>query len=126
LKGKTIDSKFRFVIVAAQRAKQLLKGERPKIKSKHRDPIRIAQEEVKSGVIKYEILPFKEEGFEEEEILVAEAIPYVSGESEPEAEIESKEPEEVEAEGELEEEVEKVEEELEVDEEEGELEEEDE
>ena len=37
-----IDSKFRYVIIAAKRAKQLLKGARPKVKSRSRNPIRIA------------------------------------------------------------------------------------
>lgn len=111
MKENTFDSKFRFVIVAAQRAKQLLKGERPKIKSKYKNPIRIAQEEVRSGAVKYEILPFnKEEGLEEEEILLTEAIPFEAAESEAEDEFEDHESEESETEAELEEELEEVEE----------------
>ncbi len=111
MKENTFDSKFRFIIVAAQRAKQLLKGDRPKIKSRHRSPIRIAQEELKSGAIKYEILPFKrEEGLEEEEVLLTEAIPLVAGESETEADYEEgQELEEVEEEGLEEEELEEEE-----------------
>lgn len=95
MKENTFDSKFRFVIVAAQRAKQLLKGETPKIKTRSRNPIRIAQDEVRSGAIKYEILPFKrEEGFEEEEVLLTEAIPLEAAE----AEFEGQEVEELEEE----------------------------
>ncbi|MGQ9800832.1 MAG: DNA-directed RNA polymerase subunit omega [Candidatus Saccharicenans sp.] len=114
MKENTFDSKFRFIIVAAQRAKQLLKGAHPRVKSRHRNPIRIAQEEIKSGAVQYEILPFKrEEGLEEEEVLLTEALPLTAGESE------------VESEGQEEEELE--EEELEVEEEElDELEEEEE
>lgn len=52
-----IDSKFRYVIIAAKRAKQLLKGARPKVKSRSRNPIRIAQEEVLAGQVEYNILP---------------------------------------------------------------------
>jgi DNA-directed RNA polymerase omega subunit len=52
-----IDSKFRFVILASKRAKQLLKGAKPKIKAKSRNLIRIAQSEVKSGLIEYELIP---------------------------------------------------------------------
>jgi DNA-directed RNA polymerase omega subunit len=52
-----IDSKYRFVILASKRAKQLLKGAKPKIKGKSRNLIRIAQAEVKSGLIDYEITP---------------------------------------------------------------------
>ena len=50
------DSKFRFVIVAAKRAKQLLKGSKPKIESKSKNLIRIAQEEVLQGLVEYEIV----------------------------------------------------------------------
>jgi len=51
-----VDSKFRFVIVAAKRAKQLIKGAKPKIKIKTRNPIRLAQAEVRAGVIDFKIL----------------------------------------------------------------------
>jgi DNA-directed RNA polymerase subunit omega len=51
-----IDSKYRFVIVAAKRAKQLLKGAKPKIKAKTKNPIRIAQIEVREGRIEFDIL----------------------------------------------------------------------
>jgi DNA-directed RNA polymerase omega subunit len=51
-----IDSKFRFVILASKRAKQLLKGAKVKIKTRSRNPIRIAQIEVKAGVVDYEII----------------------------------------------------------------------
>ena len=50
------DSKFRFVIVAAKRAKQLLKGSKPKIESKSKNLIRIAQEEVLQGLVEYELV----------------------------------------------------------------------
>lgn len=52
-----IDSKFRFVILASKRAKQLLKGAKPKVKGKSRNLIRIAQTEVRSGLIAYEFIP---------------------------------------------------------------------
>ena len=51
-----IDSKFRFVIIASKRAKQLLKGSKPKLKSKSKNLIQIAQEEVMRGMIDYEIV----------------------------------------------------------------------
>ncbi len=50
------DSKFRFVIVAAKRAKQLLKGSKPKIETESKNLIRIAQEEVLQGLVEYEIV----------------------------------------------------------------------
>ncbi len=60
--NEDIDSKFRFVILASKRAKQLLAGSKPKLKSKSKNLIRIAQEEVKEGLVEYEIVPvIKEE-----------------------------------------------------------------
>jgi len=52
-----IDSKYRFIILASKRAKQLLKGAKPKIRGKSKSLIRIAQAEVKAGLIEYEIIP---------------------------------------------------------------------
>jgi len=56
-----IDSKFRFVILASKRAKQILKGAKVKVRSKSKNPIRIAQIEIKEGLIDYEILQPKRE-----------------------------------------------------------------
>jgi DNA-directed RNA polymerase omega subunit len=71
-----VDSKFRFVILAAKRAKQLLKGAKPKVKTKSRNPIRIAQTEVRSGVIEFELLPTQKEEYQEQEdrVFVGEGI----------------------------------------------------
>jgi DNA-directed RNA polymerase omega subunit len=52
-----IDSKYRFIILASKRAKQLLKGAKPKIHGKSKSLIRIAQAEVRAGLIEYEIIP---------------------------------------------------------------------
>lgn len=60
-KNKKIDSKFRFVILAAKRAKQLLHGAKPRIKSKSKNPIRIAQKEVREGLVDFELVEVKEE-----------------------------------------------------------------
>ena len=62
-----IDSKFRFVIIASKRAKELLKGAKPRVKSKSKNPIRIAQSEVKMGLVDYEILKSKKEEIPEQE-----------------------------------------------------------
>ncbi|HEX9902321.1 MAG TPA: DNA-directed RNA polymerase subunit omega [Acidobacteriota bacterium] len=62
-----VDSKFRFVHVAAKRAKSLLKGAKPKIKIKSKSPIRLAQVEVKEGLIDYRILPSPSEEAPEKE-----------------------------------------------------------
>jgi DNA-directed RNA polymerase subunit omega len=71
-----IDSKFRFVILASKRAKQLLQGAKPRIKSKSKNPIRIAQKEVRDGFIDYEIIEIKKEEIQEpaEEGFIGEEI----------------------------------------------------
>jgi len=56
-----IDSKFKFVLLASKRAKQLLKGAKPKLKSKSKSLIRIAQQEVRKGLLDYEIVQRKKE-----------------------------------------------------------------
>lgn len=62
-----VDSKYRFVIVASKRAKELLKGAKTRLKSKARNPIRIAQTEVKLGLVEFEILKTKKEEIPEPE-----------------------------------------------------------
>ena len=62
-----VDSKYRFVIVASKRAKELLKGAKSRLKSKSRNPIRIAQNEVKLGLVEFEILKAKKEDIQEPE-----------------------------------------------------------
>ena len=54
-----IDSKYRLIILAAKRSKQLQRGARPRIDidpTKHK-PTRIALEEVVSGKVKFHITP---------------------------------------------------------------------
>jgi DNA-directed RNA polymerase omega subunit len=62
-----IDSKYRFVIVASKRAKELLKGAKARLKSKSKNPIRIAQNEVKQGLVDFEIIKAKKEELHEQE-----------------------------------------------------------
>jgi len=71
-----IDSKFRFVIVAAKRAKSILKGSKPKLKTKSKNAIRIAQREVKEGLVDFEILqPKKDELLEaDDKVFLGEDI----------------------------------------------------
>ena len=72
-----IDSKYRFIILAAKRAKQLLKGAKPKIQGRSKNPIRIAQAEVRAGLIEYEIIPtgMDEVPEREERVFVGGGIP---------------------------------------------------
>ena len=53
----TMDSKYRLIIVAARRSKQLQRGARPRVEmdiQKHK-PTRIAIEEVERGKVKFTI-----------------------------------------------------------------------
>jgi len=50
-----VGSKFRFIIIAAERAKQLQNNARPKIKTKSTKPAHIAMKEVEQELIAFEI-----------------------------------------------------------------------
>lgn len=50
------DSKFRFILVAADRAKQLQNGATPKLDVKSRKPAFIAIKETEAGLVNFEIL----------------------------------------------------------------------
>lgn len=52
---KTVDSKFRFITVAAQRAKQLQAGAKPRVETRSRKPTRIAVEETLQETISWEV-----------------------------------------------------------------------
>lgn len=51
-----IDSKFRYILVAAKRTRQLQGGSPPLIKGTSRKFTSIAQQEVASGLVNYEII----------------------------------------------------------------------
>ena len=52
---KEVDSKFRFITVAAQRAKQLQGGAKPRVETRSRKPTRVAVEETLAGTVSWEI-----------------------------------------------------------------------
>ena len=52
---KSVDSKFRFITVAAQRAKQLQAGAKPRVDTESRKPTRIAVEETIAETISWEL-----------------------------------------------------------------------
>ena len=54
-----VDSKYRKVLVAAQRAKQLKRGARPRLDMPGAKPIMIAIEEVEGGLIGFELTPVR-------------------------------------------------------------------
>jgi DNA-directed RNA polymerase subunit omega len=49
-----IDSKYRLVLLAAKRSKQIQKGAKPRLQSQAKKPTRIALEEVRRGLIYYQ------------------------------------------------------------------------
>jgi DNA-directed RNA polymerase subunit omega len=52
---KDLDSKFRFITVAAQRAKQLQAGAKPRVEARSRKPTRLAMQEVMAGAVSWEL-----------------------------------------------------------------------
>ena len=56
-KTANIDSKFRFILIAAKRARQLQSGAKPLIHTTSRKPTRIAQDEVRSSMVEWELIP---------------------------------------------------------------------
>jgi DNA-directed RNA polymerase subunit omega len=53
-----IDSKFRFILVAAKRARQLQAGARPLVQTQTKKVTKISQAEVEAGLVPFEVLDF--------------------------------------------------------------------
>ena len=51
-----IDSKFRFILIAAKRARQLQSGAKPLVQSPTKKAMKVAQLEVESGLVPFENL----------------------------------------------------------------------
>ncbi|NOT60022.1 MAG: DNA-directed RNA polymerase subunit omega [Acidobacteria bacterium] len=51
----TVDSKYRKVLIAAKRSKQLQRGARPRVNVPNAKPTRIALEELDRGLINFEL-----------------------------------------------------------------------
>jgi DNA-directed RNA polymerase subunit omega len=58
---KKVDSKFRFITVAAQRAQQLQNGAKPRVETRARKATRIAMQEVMAGTVSWEVAPAETE-----------------------------------------------------------------
>ena len=52
---REVDSKFRFITVAAQRAKQLQNSAKPRVDARSRKPTRIAMQEVLAEAVSWEM-----------------------------------------------------------------------
>ena len=53
---QNMDSKFRFILVAAKRARQIQAGARPLIQTQSKKATRVAQQEVGAGLVPFEML----------------------------------------------------------------------
>lgn len=53
----SFDSKFRFIVVSAARAKHLLNGAPPKIDPRGRKPATVAIREVEAGLVEFKQIP---------------------------------------------------------------------
>lgn len=56
-----IDSKYRMILIAAKRSKQIQKGAKPRVQMVNAKPTRVAIEEVRRGLVDFEIIPREEE-----------------------------------------------------------------
>jgi DNA-directed RNA polymerase subunit omega len=54
---KLFDSKFRFILVAAKRARQLQAGARPLVQTPYKKTTKIVTAELEAGLVPFEILP---------------------------------------------------------------------
>lgn len=52
-----VDSRFRYVLLVAKRAEQLIQGAQPKLKTKHAKPTRVAMEEINREAVKWQLTP---------------------------------------------------------------------
>jgi DNA-directed RNA polymerase omega subunit len=56
----SIGSKYRFIILAAERAKQIQSNARPKLKTRSIKPAYIAMQEIEQDLVSFEITPLFE------------------------------------------------------------------
>jgi DNA-directed RNA polymerase subunit omega len=64
---ETNDSKFRMILLAAKRARQIQSGAKPLIHTVARKPTRVAQDEIKAGALPYEVLQTESPEVDEKE-----------------------------------------------------------
>jgi len=57
-----IDSKFRYILISAKRARQLQSGVRPLVQAQTKKATKIAQQEVSAGLVPFEVIEIKAEG----------------------------------------------------------------
>ena len=52
---QNMDSKFRFILVAAKRARQLQAGAKPLVQTQSRKVTRVAQQELEAGLVPFDV-----------------------------------------------------------------------
>ncbi len=52
---REVESKFRFIVVAAQRAKQVQNGAKPRVETHSRKPTRVAMAETLANAVSWEL-----------------------------------------------------------------------
>jgi DNA-directed RNA polymerase subunit omega len=59
---QNVESKFRFILVAAKRARQLQAGAKAQVQTQSKKPTRVAQQEVEAGLVPIELIDLSENG----------------------------------------------------------------
>ncbi len=67
-----VDSKFRYVLLAAERAERMMRGSKPKIEAPTRKPSWIAMQEIRKDMVEWDYGPAEPPAEELEEELEAE------------------------------------------------------
>ena len=75
------DSNYRFILVAAKRARQLQSGAKAQIETDSRKACRIAQDEIKAGKIKWDIPEVQKSAADIARELLDKAVPAILAES---------------------------------------------
>lgn len=52
-----VDSRFRYVMLVARRAEQLIEGAAPRVRTRHAKPTRVAMEEINKKLVKWQLEP---------------------------------------------------------------------
>ena len=74
------DSSYRFVVVAAKRARQLQSGARPLVETNSRKACRIAQDEIQAGKVKWTYPQQERSAAEVADEMLERAIATTAGE----------------------------------------------
>jgi DNA-directed RNA polymerase subunit omega len=69
------DSNYRYILVAARRARQLQSGAKPMVDTMSRKPCRIAMDEIDSGKVKWEVPQVEKSASEVASELLDKAVP---------------------------------------------------